>query len=77
MGIPCRVIAYAGYQGEEEPRALFFEGQRWEVLGIADRWYEPTGRYFKVRASDGAQYLLHWSAETQEWELLQRWQSDA
>lgn len=77
MASPLRVVAYAGYQGEQEPRAFFHEGARLEVLGIADRWYDPNGKYFKVRASDGAQYLLRCDAETSEWQLVKRWQLDA
>ena len=36
-----RVIAYSGYQGEQEPRALVVEGERLEVVSIQDRWYDP------------------------------------
>lgn len=77
MATPIQVIAYAGYQGEQEPRAIIFEGERLEVLGIADRWYDPAGKYFKVRAADGALYLLRCDAETHDWSLLRRWQQDA
>jgi hypothetical protein len=74
---PIEVIAYAGYQGEQEPRALVVDGQRLEVLGIADRWYDPDGKYFKVRASDGSQYLLRCDARTLDWSLVKRWTLDA
>lgn len=77
MPTPVHVIAYAGYMGEQEPRALVYEGQRLEVLGIADRWYDPDGRYFKVRASDGFLYLLRCDSETREWTLQKRWRLDA
>jgi hypothetical protein len=77
MATPLKVVAYAGYQGEQEPRAFHFDGVRLEVLDIADRWYDPAGRYFKVRASDGALYLLRCDAESLEWQLVRRWQLDA
>jgi hypothetical protein len=70
------VIAYSGYQGEQEPRALIYEKERLDVLGIADRWYDPKGSYFKVRASDGAQYLLRCDAESRAWTLVKRWVLD-
>jgi hypothetical protein len=39
------VESYAGYKGEETPRAVVLEGARLEVLGIADRKrvLDPTG----------------------------------
>lgn len=77
MASPIKVVAYAGYQGEQEPRSFHYRGERLQVLGIADRWYDPAGKYFKVRASDGAQYLLRCDAETSEWSLVKRWQLDA
>lgn len=77
MGRRIQVIAYAGYQGEQEPRAIVIDGERLEVLGIADRWYDPTGRYFKVRASDGRLYLVRCDAETLDWDLVKTWTLDA
>ena len=77
MAVPIRVIAYSGYQGEQEPRALEHDGERLEVLGIADRWYDPAGSYFKVRASDGAVYLLRCDVASREWSLVRRWEQDA
>jgi hypothetical protein len=74
---PITVIAYSGSQGEQEPRALVHEGERLDVLGIADRWYDPKGKYFKVRASDGAVYLLRCDADTLDWHLVERWALDA
>jgi hypothetical protein len=77
MPRPIQVIAYSGHTGEEEPRALVVEGERLEVLGIADRWYDPAGRAFKVRASDGRLYLIRCDAETMEWLLVKRWDQDS
>lgn len=77
MPTPVEVIAYAGYQGEQEPRVLVIEGARLDVLGIVDRWYDPTGKYFKVRASDGLLYLLRCDADTLAWSIVQRWMLDA
>lgn len=42
MSSTIKVIAYSGYQGEQEPRALVFDGERLDVLSVADRWYAPT-----------------------------------
>ena len=77
MGREVKVHAYSGYQGEQEPRALEVEGERLEVLGIADRWYDPAGRYFKVRASDGRIYLLRCDSESLAWSIVKSWELDA
>ena len=74
---PLKVIAYSGFAGEQEPKALIYEDERLDVLGVADRWYDPEGKYFKVRASDGAIYLLRCDAVTLEWSLVKRWGQDA
>ncbi len=62
-----RVVAYSGYHGEQEPRALIVEGQRLEVVEIRDRWYDPRARHFRVRASDGRDYLLRYDLEELGW----------
>ena len=77
MSTPFQVIAYSGYQGEQEPRALVVEGNRLAVVGIVDRWYDPAGKYFKVRAEDGVLYLVRCDSKTLEWSLVQRWMLDA
>ena len=68
--IDIRVIAYAGYMGEQEPRELVVDGERFEVIGIDDRWHDPDGRYFKVAASDGRMYLLRCATEDLSWSLV-------
>jgi hypothetical protein len=54
------VECYAGYKGEESPRAFTHLGKRYEVEEILDRWYEespsaqgPRHEYFKVRTAGG------------------------
>ena len=50
FGVEC----YAGYRGEETPRALFFGARRLEVVEIIDRWLSPEHLYFKLRTVDVA-----------------------
>lgn len=71
------VVAYAGYRGEQEPRAIVVDGRRYEVLGIDDRWHDPQATYFKVAAADGRVYLVRCDAEDSTWSLVQVWQLDA
>jgi hypothetical protein len=68
------VECYAGYKGEETPRAFFYQGRRMEILEILDRWYEggvdPAGithDYFKVKTAEGAVFLLRHTPRFRAW----------
>jgi len=64
-----RVYCYAGYRGEEEPRALDLGERHLEVIEIIDRWLDPDHRYFKVHAHDGKLYILRHDERAGEWEM--------
>lgn len=74
---PIHVECYAGYKADEEPRVVVLDGVRRQVLGIADRWYDPDAAYFKVRADDGYQYLLRRDLEGGTWSLVEVFPADA
>jgi hypothetical protein len=57
-GQHIQVEAYSGYKANERPVAFIFQGRRWEISEILDRWYEggmnpeqPIVDYFKVKTS--------------------------
>ncbi len=64
-----RVECYAGYRGEQEPRAFTMGERRCAVVEILDRWLSPDHRYFKVQADDGRTLVLRHDAASDEWEL--------
>lgn len=64
------VEAYAGYKGEETPRAFTLEGVRLLVSEIVARWYTETHSYFRVCASDQHRYVLRYDLENMSWELV-------
>jgi hypothetical protein len=64
-----KVECYAGYRGDEEPRAFALGERRLDVQAILDRWLAPDHRYFKVAASDGDTYILRHDHATGEWTL--------
>jgi hypothetical protein len=68
--VSLRVESYAGYKGEQEPRALVVDGERRRVLSVSDRWYGPDGPYFEVRADDGHTYLIRLDRGSDTWELV-------
>jgi hypothetical protein len=64
-----RVECYAGYKGEETPRAFHLGDRRVEVKEVLDQWLAPDHRYFKVRGDDGGLYILRHDGPTDTWEL--------
>jgi hypothetical protein len=75
--VKVRVECYAGYQGDQEPRAFHLGGERRTVAQIAARWREPEADLFRVRADDGHTYLLRRDRETGTWELVDSRRADA
>jgi len=64
-----KVECYAGYRGEEEPRAFTRGETRCAVVDILDRWAGPDHRYFKVQADDGRTFVLRHDTTSGNWEL--------
>ncbi len=69
------VETYSGYKADERPSAFLYEGRRWEVAEIVDRWYEqgldagrPQASYFKVKTTEGAIFILRCFSD--EWAIL-------
>jgi hypothetical protein len=67
--VKIRVECYAGYRGEQEPRAFWLGERRVAALEILDRWVAPEHRYFKVKADDGHVYILRRDEAKGEWTL--------
>lgn len=71
MNAPSLVVdAYAGYKGEETPRAFWLDGVRLLVSEILGRWYTETHSYFRVLASDQHRYVLRYHLDETAWELV-------
>ncbi len=67
------VVAYAGYRGEESPRALILGGTRIDVIRVLDRWTEETAksrekrRCFRVKGRDFRTHVVCYNEEKREW----------
>ena len=61
------VIAYAGYVGEQEPRAVVLEGRRLAVERIERRWRDPDADRFEVRLEDGRRLELRHDRDGEWW----------
>ncbi len=55
---PVSVVAYSGYRGEQEPRALQVAGVAVEIDRIVRRWQQPDGRCFQVLDRNGVVHVL-------------------
>ncbi len=64
-----RVECYAGYKGEQTPRAIVVHGRRIEVAAILDQWLAPDHRYFKLKGTDGDAYLVRHDVRSDQWEV--------
>ena len=63
------VETYSGHKADERP-LRFRLGERWlTVEEVADRWYDPDAVYFRVRADDGAMYILRHDERADTWTL--------
>ncbi|HEU4923544.1 MAG TPA: hypothetical protein VFT23_10770 [Burkholderiales bacterium] len=67
--LTIRVECYAGYRGEQEPRAFTLGERRFTMLEILDRWLDPRHRYFKVKTDDGRRFILRHDTASDAWEL--------
>ena len=67
--IKVNVRCYAGYRGEERPTSFTVWEREVQVVEVLDQWLAPDHRYFKLKGSDGAVYILRHDEGRQEWEL--------
>jgi len=70
------VECLSGYKANERPVAFFFQGRRWKIAEIIDRWYEggakagsPNVDYFKVRTVEGKVILLRYLSLFDTWSI--------
>ena len=78
--IPIQVHCYAGHKADERPLRFACEGTTIEIDEILDRWLaagkdpeQPPADYFKIRGSDGHEYLLRHDHEPDVWFVVNRW----
>ncbi len=64
-----KVLCYAGYRGDQRPLAFWMSGRRMAVTKILSAWIEPRQRCFKIRADDGARYLLYQDTDSLRWQV--------
>ncbi len=73
------VESYAGYKGQESPRGFVYQGKRYEVSEILDRWFEGgmdpqdlQHNYFKVKTITGEIFLIRYTPRFEAWTLCRQ-----
>jgi hypothetical protein len=73
------VECYAGYKGEETPRAFVYQEKRYAIVEVLDRWYEGgldpkdlRHDYFRVKTEDGEIFLIRYTPRFQAWTLCRK-----
>jgi len=61
------VECYSGSEYAECPRAFDWQGQRLEVEEVLQRWRTPSGKTFRVLATDGRVHDLFYDEMSQAW----------
>lgn len=71
-----QVECYSGHKVNERPIAFTYQGNRWEIKEIIDRWYEggpdpirPEVNYFKVKTTGGKIFVLRYLSLFDSWSL--------
>jgi hypothetical protein len=63
------VETYSGARLHERPRRFFWQGRWLEVREALASWQEQEYLAFKVKAEDGATYLLRYHRADDAWEV--------
>jgi hypothetical protein len=61
------VECYSGHTYAQEPRALVWQGQRYQVVRVEDRWRTPEGPAFRILAEPTEMFELHYYESKERW----------
>ena len=74
--IQIKVESHSGYKADEYPKCFYLYDLKYEIQEISDRWYQgdnnpewPLSDYFRVKTTEGEQYLIKHDLEKDKWYL--------
>jgi len=67
--VDIHVECYAGFTGEQTPRAVTIGDRRVVVEEVLDQWLAPDHRYFKLRGDDQDIYIVRRDVASGKWTL--------
>jgi hypothetical protein len=53
----------------QQPVALTWQGQPYEVIQVMDRWRSPTGLHFRVLSHDNRVFMLTYHEAEDQWSI--------
>jgi hypothetical protein len=65
-GVEC----YSGHTYAQEPRAVHWQGQRYPVAEVQQRWRTPAGPAFRVQTESEMVFDLHYHELEDQWRIL-------
>jgi hypothetical protein len=63
------VECHSGYEYADRPVALYYEGERLEIVEIIARWRIPGGRCFRVMTAGEQAFELFYGELYDEWRV--------
>ncbi|HSV85362.1 MAG TPA: hypothetical protein VLH85_02235 [Levilinea sp.] len=63
------VECHSGHEYADRPVALYYDGERFEITEIIDRWRIPDGRCFRVLTSSKCAFELFYDELFDEWRV--------
>jgi uncharacterized protein YndB with AHSA1/START domain len=63
------VECHSGIEYAERPTALWWSGERLEVVAVEAEWRTPEGKRFRVRTRDGQVFVLVYLELRDEWRV--------
>lgn len=63
------VECHSGYAYCDQPRALYWQGQRLEITSIIKQWRTPESKWFLVKASDNITYEINYNEASDTWQI--------
>jgi hypothetical protein len=65
----AQVECYSGHTYAGEPRALVWQGSRYRVVQVEERWRTPEGPGFRVRTEGGTTFDLSYHEQGDRWSI--------
>jgi len=64
-----RVECYSGHTYAQEPRAVIWQGRRYPVTQVEERWQTPGGPAFRVRVETERAFELRYDEVEDCWTI--------
>jgi hypothetical protein len=66
--MPCPAVeCYSGHTYAQEPRAVIWQGRRYPVIRVEQRWRVPGGPVFHLRVQSGVQFRVQYHEAEDRW----------